>query len=71
MKNAIPTPIATSVAKRSERNAYQAALPSHGRVASSSTIATAASRIVGSSTMKPQKMNACITPGPSFCRSFC
>ena len=29
MKNAIPTPIATSVAKTSERNAYQAASPSH------------------------------------------
>ncbi len=70
MKNAIAIPTTTSVAKTSEMNANHAAWPRIGRDESLSTIATAASAIVGSSTMKPQKMNACIRPGPSFCRSF-
>ena len=70
MKNAIAMPTTTSVAKTSEMNANHEAPPRSGRDESLSTIATAASAIVGSSTMKPQKMNACIRPGPSFWSSF-
>ena len=38
--------------------------------ASSSTIAIIASGIAGKSTMKAQKMNACIRPGTSRCSSL-
>jgi hypothetical protein len=65
MYRAAATPIRTSTANRSTRNAYQPWWPSHGSVACLSTMAMIAMRIVGSRTMKPQKMNACISPGPS------
>ena len=44
--------------------------PSHGRVASWSTAAIIAITIVGKRTRKPQKMNACISPGTRRCSSF-
>ncbi len=39
--------------------------PSQGSVSCLSTAPISAIRIVGSSTRKPQKMNACISPGPN------
>ena len=68
--NAVMTPTSTSVANRSTRNANQPWLPSHGIVWSLSTTAIIAITMVGSSTMKPQKMNACISPGTSRCSSL-
>ena len=48
----------------STSSAYQPWWPSHGSVACLSTIPIIAITIVGRSTRKPQKMNACISPGP-------
>jgi hypothetical protein len=73
---AASTPTRTSVAKTSTRSAYQPWLssqPSGALLASGSsrsTIAAIAMKIVGKRARKPQKMNACIRPGPTRCRSF-
>ena len=55
-QKAVSTPTSTSTAKRSTRNANHPWCPSHGSVACLSTIPIIAITIVGSSTMKPQKM---------------
>ena len=62
MKNAAHTLSSTSTANRSTRNANQPWWPSQGSVASRSTAAIMAMMMVGNSTMKPQKISACITP---------
>ena len=63
MTNAVITPASTRNAKTSTSSAYQPCSPSQGSVACSSTMPIIAMRIVGSSTMKPQKIAACIRPG--------
>jgi hypothetical protein len=70
MNSAIATPANTPVANMSTTNRNHGASPIRGRCASRSTIATAASAIVGSSTTKPQKIKACIRPGTNFWKSF-
>ena len=70
IQNAVRTPSATSVANTSVSNANHAALPRNGRFQAGSTIATDASRIDGSSTMNPQKIAACISPGTAFWKSL-
>ena len=59
----MPTPTRTSTANASTSSANQPCSPSHGSVESRSTIPIIAITIVGNSTRKPQKMNACISPG--------
>ncbi len=70
MKNAAHTLSSTSTANRSTRSANQPWWPSQGSVASRSTAPIMAMMMVGNSTMKPQKISACITPGPSRCSSL-
>ena len=70
MKKAAHTLSSTSSANRSTRNANQPWWPSQGSVASRSTAPIIAMMMVGNSTMKPQKISACITPGPSRCSSL-
>ena len=64
MKKATATPISASTQKTLARVSYQCG------ATSSSTIATIASGIAGKSTMKAQKMKACISPGTSRCSSL-
>ena len=52
------TPASTSTQKMSTSSAYQPWCPSHGNVECLSTMPIIAIRIVGTSTRKPQKMNA-------------
>ena len=70
MKKAVATPASTSTANRSTRNANQPCSASQGSDASRSTAPIIAMMMVGKSTMKPQKMKACISPGTSRCSSF-
>ena len=64
MANAAITPSSTIVANTSTSSANQPWWPSHGRVASLSTAPIIAITIVGNRTRKPQKIAACIRPGP-------
>ena len=64
------TPISTSTANTSTRNAYQPWSPSQGNVACLETTPIMAITIVGPSTRKPQKMKAWIRPGPMRCSSL-
>ncbi len=59
------TPSSTSTANTSTSSANQPWWPSHGSVASRSTAPIIAITIVGKRTTKPQKIAACISPGPS------
>ena len=63
---AVSTPANTSTANSvDEERVPRPGAPSHGSVACLSTIPIIAITIVGSSTMKPQKIAACISPGTS------
>ena len=68
--SAASTPASTSTEKTSTSSANQPWCPSHGSVACLSTTPISAIRIVGARTRKPQKMNACISPGPRRCSSL-
>ena len=57
------TPASTATANTSTSHANHVVSPISGRCPSGSTIAIAASTIVGSSTTNPQKIAACIRPG--------
>ncbi len=57
------TPISTIVANTSTISANQPCSPSHGMVEVFETTPISAMMIVGKSTTKPQKMNACMRPG--------
>ena len=71
IQSADATPTRTSTANTSTRSANQPWCPSHGeRRARRSTAPISAMRIVGNRTRKPQKMNACMSPGTSRWRSF-
>ena len=66
MENAVATPISASTQNTSDSASYQ---PQSG-AESGSTISIIAMKIAGNSTMKAQKMNACIRPGISRCSSL-
>ena len=70
MKKAIAIPTATSVPNTSTTRRKGGHSPSNGDVQSRSTIAIAASAIVGNRTRKPQKIRACISPGGAFWKSL-
>ena len=67
---AVTIPTSTSTLKRSTIQPNHVWPPSQGSSACLSTAAIIAMTIVGKSTRKPQKMNACISPGTRRCRSF-
>jgi hypothetical protein len=67
---AIPIPTMTSTEKTSWTRPSHPVRPMNGMANRSSKISPNASMIVVRRTRNPQKMNACIIPGPSRCRSF-
>ena len=70
MASAAITPASTSTANTSTSSANQPWWPSHGSVASRSTAPIIAITIVGKRTRKPQKIAACIRPGPRRWKSL-